>query len=467
MGRLLKRRDKRRKHHLHHHHAFRSHWTIQTVIPGTVAPVLRDATPATLAAVLGTANTGDIIELGSGTYSGTWQVSAANLTIQNKAGAKPVIDSGLVLNASGIKIRGIEILNSAWTARDSANIDALPFGVEVTAQAPNAKVQNCLIHDTDTGVIIAADGAEVTGNLFYNIGATAYEHDVYTNNVTTPSVIRDNIFGATYSTWGFQAWAESGGQTNHLTIQGNVSVWEKMVVFAQGIVSHDVTVTENEGYKSHIKVGQASQNNEDVNVTNNYIVYARDALGVLDMERWNVPTVTGNTFIGGDTDALIKHVPATGNPMAYDRNTYILTNPDTTQFANVDGTLVDFAGWQAIDAHPDANSTFSATLPTVNRIVMRQNPVDAERAWVVVYNWENSASVSLDLSSLSLSNGTQYILRQAQDPKGDTQTFTYDGSAVSMSMAAVDHSVATPTGAEAAIVASTFPAFGCWLLERA
>lgn len=456
-------RKKRREHHHIYHHTTRHNQDARIALPGTADSKVIAATPTTLAAVLAAANAGEVIELAEGTYAATWQVSTANLTIRNRAGTHPVIDGGLILNNPGIVIRGLEILNSSWVGR--ASVASIPFGVEVTAQAPNAKVQNCLIHDTDAAIITAADGLEVTGCVIWNIGVSASEHGIYINNNVTPALIRDNVLMPAYG-YGLHAYSDAGGSANNITFDHNVMVACPNVQFAQGIISEGVVASNNEGYAATLWIGQASQNNADATITGNYLVYSRGGT-VLDVRRWNSPTVTGNTIIGDADDKLINFVPATNAPMVWDNNTYIRLNATATKFASDDGTALTFEGWKATYAarNADANSTEGTTLPTTNRIVIRQNPYDFDRAWVAAYNWENRASIEIDLSGLGLTYGARYVLRQAQDPLNDVQGFVFHGSTVNVSMAG--HTVATPTGAVVAIVASTFPLFGCWLLEKA
>lgn len=446
------------------HYGGRYRQNKRTVTSKTVEPTVITAIPATLAAVLSAANAGEVVELAAGTYAGTWQVNTKNLTIRNKTGAHPVIDGGFDVRASGVTLRGLEILNSAWV--DRATVTGIVAGVDIIAGADNCKVQNCLIHDTRDGIICAADGLETTGNVFYNIGAGALYHPVYSKNDGAVSLHRDNIFAQNYSGWNLHTFSDSGTTPeNDTQAVYNANLYGKFINYALTQVTHGVLFEANEIYRGSIRAGQASQDNQDVTLTNNYIAYGKDDY-LLDIQRWGTLDLSGNTLVSDD-DAVarpVNYVPCTPVSQTWHGNTYHYTAATAGKFANDNGTDRTFAGWQT--AHSwDADSTLSTSLPATNRIVIRQNPIDMQRAWIAVYNWENLSSVSLDLSSLGLVNGTQYILRQAQDPKNDTQTFTYNGSAVAVSMNG--HTVAIPTGANNPIVASTFPQFGCWLLEKA
>lgn len=445
------------------HYGGRYRQNKRTVTPSIVEPTVIAATPATFAAALSAANAGEVIELAVGTYSGTWQVNTQNLTIRNKAGARPVVDGGFDVRASGVTVRGLEILNSAWV--DRATVTGIVAGVDIIAGADNCKVQNCLIHDTRDGIICAADGLETTGNAFWNIGAGALYHPVYSKNDGVVSLHRDNIFAQNYSGWNLHTFSD-GGTTpeNDTQAIGNVSIQGKFINYALTQVTHGVLFEANEIYRGSIRAGQASQDNQDVTLTNNYIAYGKDDY-LFDVQRWGTVDISGNTLMSDDaaTSRPIKYVPCTPVSQAWHGNAYYYTAA-AGKFANDNGTDRTFAGWQT--AHSwDADSTLSTSLPAANRIVIRQNPIDSERAWIVVYNWENRASIEIDLSGLGLTRGARYQLRQAQDPLNDVQGFVFLGSTVNVSMSG--HTVAVPTGAGAAIVASTFPQFGCWLLEKA
>lgn len=449
-------RQKRRRHH-HIRYGGRNRQNRRATTPGVELTIIA-ATPATLAAVLSAANAGEIIELAAGTYTGTWQVNTKNLTIRNKAGTRPVIDGGLVLWQDGITVQGLEILNSSWPNRTS--VDTIPFGVEIVSPAAGCRVINCIIHDTDTA-IIGAEGLTAIGNLIYNIGVSAWEHAIYVNNDTHAVTVRDNIFMPAYG-YGLHAYSSAGGKANNVTFDHNVMIACPNIQFAQGIVSYGAVARDNEGFSVSLIIGQVSQDNLDATIADNYLVYSQNGT-VLDVRRWNDPTMTGNTLIGDANDQLLKYVPVTGSLLKCDNNTYVLLNANATKFVNDNGTDKNFVTWKADHSGADASSILTTSLPTTNRVIARS--IDTDRAWIVVYDWENLAGVSLDLSLLGLTSGVQYVLRQAQDPLNDTATFTYDGSAVAVSMSG--HTVATPTGASDPIVASTFWLFGCWLLEKA
>jgi hypothetical protein len=68
----------------------------------------------------------------------------------------------------------------------------------------------------------------------------------------------------------------------------------------------------------------------------------------------------------------------------------------------------------------------------------------------------------VDVSAV-LDDGDDYTLTNAQDPD-DVATGTLSGTDISIDMRAVSHTVASPVNWDAP--GSTFPIFGCFILER-
>lgn len=88
-------------------------------------------------------------------------------------------------------------------------------------------------------------------------------------------------------------------------------------------------------------------------------------------------------------------------------------------------------------------------------------------AHVAIYNWDSANSVDLDVSGVTgLGVGDGYKLHNAQDYFDDIATGTVaESQIIAVDMRAVSHSVEARVGSSA--LASTFPAFGAFVLEKA
>jgi hypothetical protein len=86
---------------------------------------------------------------------------------------------------------------------------------------------------------------------------------------------------------------------------------------------------------------------------------------------------------------------------------------------------------------------------------------------IVVWNWTGGDSVSVDVSTV-LGIGDSYRLRSAIDYFGDVATGTVAGDGtITIDMRAISHSVSIPDGWEEPLIATTFPIFGCFILDAA
>src|SRR5262249_42157353 len=98
------------------------------------------------------------------------------------------------------------------------------------------------------------------------------------------------------------------------------------------------------------------------------------------------------------------------------------------------------------------------------KVYVRPNAYDANRAHIIINNYEKSATVNADLSSV-LKVGDKFEIRNAQDYFGPVViSGTYSGSPVKINMNEL--SVARPTGWSGKMIPSSGPEFGAFVLIR-
>jgi hypothetical protein len=126
-----------------------------------------------------------------------------------------------------------------------------------------------------------------------------------------------------------------------------------------------------------------------------------------------------------------------------------------------------FAEWQAAGRDTEG-SIFAESAPTSNEILIYPNEYpdadDMRMGMVVIWNWEELETVDVDLTELGLEIGTTYRWRQAQDPLVDVDTWEDDGSPYTFAM--TGHTVAKPIGFDEELIATQFPIFGCFIIEK-
>jgi hypothetical protein len=142
-------------------------------------------------------------------------------------------------------------------------------------------------------------------------------------------------------------------------------------------------------------------------VADNYLT------GSLRVYRFNGLTVTGNTVIGtgrdgGDPIALVRNKGA--GPWNWNGNSYWGGGGFAVWALSY--LTRDFIGWRLLTGF-DGASSFNSAKPTGQRVTVLKNQYEPGRAFVVVWNWSNAASATVDLSGV-LQAGQGYEVRDAQ-----------------------------------------------------
>jgi hypothetical protein len=206
-------------------------------------------------------------------------------------------------------------------------------------------------------------------------------------------------------------------------------------------------------------LGCSDQDYKDIKVTDNYFAGGIPA-GLVGS--WQEVTMTGNTFYG--TSGMISLTIHKGHPHNYvwDNNTYLGASwPGTPDLFWVNGTRLDFSGWKELMG-VDLHSRYIAGRPTGVRVFVRPNKFEPGRANIIVYNWDLSKSVQVDLSSV-LHMGEEYEIRNSEDYLGPVLlSGSYDGKPLRLPM--TDLKVSAPVGGP--VPASTAPEFGVFVVLK-
>jgi hypothetical protein len=101
-----------------------------------------------------------------------------------------------------------------------------------------------------------------------------------------------------------------------------------------------------------------------------------------------------------------------------------------------------------------------------NQVFVRPNSYQSDRANVTIYNQAEADTVSVDLSAvIGLQVGDSVSVRNVQNYFVDIQTLTLDmNKKITVNMQAANRTVSTPV--QWTLPATTFPKFGCFVLEK-
>lgn len=416
---------------------------------------------------------GHTLYLRGGTYSGEWtsQISgtAGNpITIKPYPGETVIIDCTdlFTLNGGYTTWRnGIIFTHAGWTSRQSAynslNPPDLPANARFQIRGPGTKIINCIFHDlSECELWEPAPDTEIYGCVFYNNGFNQLSnggvgHCLYTQNDTGTMLLENNVFVSAYG-FGFHAYGSSNANLNNYTFRNNIHMNVRFLVGGlTNTVPSGIVVDDNAFYASQVQLGYNETIADDVTITDNYIAAAR-----LQVGRHQAVSVSGNTIASSGN--VLTYVPPPSPPTGtWDANAYHYSggaNP-----VDVDGVgFKNFAQWKSYSGW-DAATTYSTSLPTTNVVKVYPNSYGgAHLGAVAIYNWEGLVTVNVDLSSLGLTIGQAYKLRNAQNYFAEWQAFTYTGSPVAVTM--TGWTVAVPIAAAAALYPSTFPTFGAFVV---
>jgi uncharacterized protein (TIGR03437 family) len=257
-------------------------------------------------------------------------------------------------------------------------------------------------------------------------------------------------------------YGSSAARLRNFTFTGNVFFFGRILLGGDSPLEN-IVFEQNMTYNAGVELGFGETVNNSVNLRNNYI-----SAGVLFSRLKNV-SVTDNTIfnhIKSDSPRSIGITPPPDfNPADYriDRNNYMRCTRDGLEF-RFPGKLYTFAQWQQLGF--DAGSKYTAhaaARPAGVKAFLRKNQYDPNRATLVLYNWDHSDELPVDLSSF-LRPGDEYELRNAQDYFNDVVKATYDGSPVNLRM--TGRQVAVPVGRDTALEGSTLPEAGVFILLK-
>ena len=390
---------------------------------------------------------GDTIWVRGGTYSGAFNSylsgrASSPIVVRQNPGERATIAGALVLGHHGdhdVWFWGFEVFNRGTSVQSD--------GVTISASGQTNsgfKLINMVIHDNQVNGVSFWAGAvqgEVYGNLIYNNGydgcvgssCRGHGHGLYVQS-TDSHRIADNIVFRNFSE-GTQLYGSANAPRNNVTYEGNV-------FFNSGELSALNNGNFN-SYNMYIGGDQVSQNTK---LISNYC-YSSAPSGhnqYYNLKSSNNAIVTGNYFF---------------TPAPDRQGIYINSNSNTglQMTGNTFYGALDFKS----SSHP--NNTYLAERPAGKYIFVRPNQYEIGRANIVIYNWDLSPSVSVDISASGLHSGQSYEIRDSQNFYGPpVATGIYNGSPATIPMSNL--SLAPPEGTVPPQPHHTAPEFDVFIL---
>lgn len=453
---------------------------------------------------------GDTIWLRGGEYgtaSTAWDISVAGILgnlvmVRNYPHEIAVLNGNVSVSGQYVRVwgsgLGFVVYNSLPSARLVNGLAAATRGVEFINVIVHDSCKSGIAHQT------AGPDGQVYGCIVYNCGHEFnLDHGIYFQHVggTIRKLIRENVIfqNLTYNYHGFGAV----GSMSPVDLVGNVGFsWGEITAAASGgeiIVDQDNNddTTFSRCYTYDINGGEANLAMQfGGNGTANRRFRCEDSIlyGGLAVRQTCDPAqliIARNRFYAMRTFQWWLNGLTTTPPSSWDNNQYgergvgwgsIERNAGSSPIS-----FADFASWQtqfsAVTTPPTtpdtgvSSSYFQSATgePALGTFTdVRPNAFEVGRGHVIIYNWADAASISVDLSPI-LSIGDVYEVRNVQSlwttPSSHISSTpiasgTYSGGTVSLSMTVTPLNPLDMTNRSLQSPRAVGPRFGTFLVLK-
>src|SRR5207247_5023123 len=178
---------------------------------------------------------------------------------------------------------------------------------------------------------------------------------------------------------------------------------------------------------------------------------------------WATATVTGNTLYNFTSGGMVWTLGADSSDERWSDNT-LFGDPSAVVWRHDTTDVTTFDGWRTQNGFADPG-TYAGSAPTGVKIVVRPNTYEPGRANIIVYNWAQQSTVSVDVSGI-LDMGDRYVVQNVQDFYGTPVAGgVYTGQPLQLPMVSVTPPI--PLGATTAQPAPvTGPTFNVFVLMK-
>lgn len=421
---------------------------------------------------------GDTVWIAGGTYKGVFSSELSGregspIIYRSIPGETVVLDGNVSTEASAVLridgnytwFWGLTISNSASTGSNYYK-DGVFFG------GANGKLINCIISNNGgngIGFWQTAVNSEVYGCIIYHNGYSGdtrgHGHGIYGQNSSLLKIIRDNIMFHSYGI-GIHIYSESGS-IQGFSIEGNAifnsgipgAAFIERNILIGGLQEADrITITGNHIYnrpnyqsKASVQLGYSAAN-RNAQVSKNILVDG----SLYVIAGWNSLQVLENTIIAKNPDMQLIAFDSFDNitTPVFNRNRYYGGTPSGLTFEQ----------WKSSSGQ-DANSTYSAALPTQTEYHLIKNRHEAGRANIIVYNWDKRKDLMVDLSTVLSRDKDFYIYDVLNLSAGPIVSGRYSGGAIQipLNLSAIEAPIRADSNRDE--LRHTLPDFGVFLVS--
>jgi hypothetical protein len=403
---------------------------------------------------------GDTLWLLGGTYRGTFTsklsgVSGKPIVVRQLPGERAILD-GAGAPGSTLEVRGdhaifwgFEVTNSD-PARVSASTGNHDRPNAVVNNASNTKYIHLTIHDGGVAFYSypSTQHVEVYGIIAYNNGwpgpDRGHGHALYVKSNFGPVVLRDNVLFNQFG-YGVHLYSNAGsGQLINIRLEGNVAFnngtsavgsASANLLIGGAAYADNVVLQDNYTYfapgiaGTNVKLGYGTYQNGAISASRNYFVGGGT---VLEVGHWGTVALRENTFAGAATMYALQN-PQTGGVLLEGNAVY--RDPASAAW-QLGGAFHTWASWQIASGLGGSDSVRAGT-PASALVRMRGSSYEPGRATILVYNWNGSGSVPVELTGI-VPHGASFVVHNVQDLFGaPVASGTFGGGAITLPLAGV------------------------------
>jgi hypothetical protein len=301
------------------------------------------------------------------------------------------------------------------------------------------------------------------------------DHGFYIHNASAAPVklVTDNIV---FNNWAynFHVYTETAGFGSNIHLDGNVAFGAASIALPANqaadfavlgtVPARGIQLTNNFAYERPSSmsvpmwIGSTGGGNQDIVVTGNVLMGGANK--TLNISPWAAAIVSSNVLYSTGGDVLLT--PSGVGGFTWSQNTYY--RAATSSAWNHAGTNYSFAGWKAASGL-GVTDAVAASAPSGTQVSVRPNKYEVGRANIIIYNWANASTASVDLSGV-LSAGQSFNIYNAQDFFGSpVASGVYSGGSVIVPMAGI--TPPAPTGRSASQAPVTGPTFQVFVVRLA
>ncbi len=372
---------------------------------------------------------------------------------------------GITLEGNYTWIIGIHVTSSTLIRKEEAldEFTGVQYESGIVNFGDNNRIINCWVYDVvGGGLSLWRSGLnlEVYGSIIFNNGSQSelvgtghgmyIQHDrpdqpkIIENNFVFQNAVRGiNIYTTNPKNGGVIVSRNVSFNTGVISTfdQSLYRAFHNFVISSRNNESFEITVDSNIFYSdlqggrlnpdliNNVALGRNDPVTRDIKFRENILFGGGN---MVELKPINSLTFQGNKLFNAHDNFFAFFGNSSSFPNStWDQNTYrnIANNPKPFQ-------QLSFSEWTTDFSPFDKGSSYSTSPPTSREVLVTQNKYDPLRFHVSILNFSDSELIEIDFSEYEEFKGSEYEIRDVQNPFDPNQKVkgTFEGNSISFPM---------------------------------